>query len=164
MNKIKVRPIHIKEIPDLLSLFREAVFSIPDYSARLRRIFLQKYSRKKVLKRLKQKSALCLVAVIDGQLAGFCWGSSVKSTEDGVYWMNWIGVSKKFRRRGVARQLMTTLEDIVRQRKFHKIWMNIDPQNTRSQKTFESLGYHKVTLIRNHWYGLDALIWDKELK
>lgn len=108
--------------------------------------------------------AFCLVAVVDGELAGFIWGSAMKRDESGVYWMNWIGVSIKFRRRGIARALMSDLERRLRKLGYHKIWFNIDPQNNRSQKTFRSFGFHKIALIRHHWYGLDAMIWNKELQ
>lgn len=162
-DNIHIRPLRLEKVPEFLKLFRETVNSVPDYTPRLRKLFNHKYRSAVVKKRIKDGVAVCLAAFVDQKLAGFCWGPAVKRTDDGVYWMNWIGVGRAFRRRGIARMLMGNFEDRLRTKGYHKIWMNIDPKNARSAKTFRALGFRRAAVIKNHWYRQDATLWHKEI-
>ena len=163
MPKTIIRPATVKDVPQLLPLFREAVLSIPDYSPKMRRHFMHKYRREIVMKRIHDKAAYCLVAEQGKVLIGFCWGMRLKPTDDGVYWMNWIGVSATSRRQGVAGKILKRLESDLKNNRFHKLWFNIDPKNKRSAATFRALRYHQIARVKHHWYGQDALLWENEI-
>ncbi len=163
MAQIRVRSARVGDTADVVTLFQEAVVSIPDYSPKLRRLFFRKYRSEIVTKRIRDRAAYCLLAVDGKTVVGFIWGMPMRATEDGVYWMNWVGVHAAYRRRGVARRMMKALEAELRKHQFHKLWFNIDPKNSRSAKTFAALGYHQIARVKHHWYGHDALLWEKDL-
>lgn len=158
-----VRPLRKSETKEVSLLFREAIGSVTDYTPRMRTLFQRKFRPSQIADRVFKGNVLCLVAVQDKRLVGFVYGAPAKQSRDGVFWMNWAGVTKEARRAGVARKLMKALETYLKRNGFHKIWFNTDKKNTQAAKVWKRLGYRYVTTIKNHWYGMDALIWDKEL-
>lgn len=94
-------------------------------------------NRESIVRQLKLHNSIYLVAELDGKLVG-----SVLGTHDGRKgWINRLAVLPAYRRRGIARRLVTEVE-----RRLHKIGIDIvacqiEDWNKVSMKIFKKLGY-----------------------
>ena len=100
-----------------------------------------------------------LVAEDGGQIAGTATGieehESLHVCSVAVH-PNWQG-------RGIGRQLMEVLEDIARQRKCHKLWLQTAWAMTEAIALYKKVGYQVEGYQPRHFYGEDFLISSKVL-
>jgi ribosomal protein S18 acetylase RimI-like enzyme len=101
-------------------------------------------------KQLASKSVVLLVAELDGEIAGYLYG--------GMEDRNWallldahgaiydILVHEKFRRRGVARDLMKAGIEALEEKGAERIVLSTSTKNKKAQKLFESIGF-RPTMI-----------------
>ncbi|WP_241607240.1 ribosomal protein S18-alanine N-acetyltransferase [Rosenbergiella australiborealis] len=87
-----------------------------------------------------------LKANINGELAGFAICQVVL---DEASLFN-IAVSPEFQRRGVARQLMTTLSEHLIERDVMMLWLEVRASNLPAIRLYESLDFNEVS--RRHRY------------
>jgi ribosomal-protein-alanine N-acetyltransferase len=75
-----------------------------------------------------------------------------------------IAIHENFRRRGLARQIITYLCDAARQRKCKVVHLEVRQTNTAARQLYERLGF-KTTTVRRAYYGPteDALLMSKNL-
>ena len=110
-----------------------------------------------------------LVCEVDGQIAGYCYGSSFRSraayqwtTEVTVY------VHPDFQRRGIARGLYTSLFAILREQGYCNAVGVITVPNDGSVGLHESMGFEKIGVFHNIGYKLntwqDTGWWQLELR
>jgi GNAT superfamily N-acetyltransferase len=76
--------------------------------------------------------------VIGNQIAGCAY---VHLRQMSAYVFN-VNVNRPFRRRGVARRLMTFLEELTRSKGLPWMALQVDDGNTPAQNLYRSLGYH----------------------
>ena len=95
---------------------------------------------------------LGVVAEIDGTRAGATWVRLLTGERPGYGYIAddvpelTLGVSPSFRRRGVARALLTELITQSRVASFARLSLSVDPGNP-ARKLYESLGFHKVGVV-----------------
>ena len=93
----------------------------------------------KIERELKQKNAIFLVVELHGKLIG-----SVFGTYDGRKgWINRLAVDPNFRKQGIARMLVTDVENRFSELGIDIIACLIEDWNTKSMQAFERLGYNK---------------------
>lgn len=104
--------------------------------------------------------SLWLVAVEDGQVAGYVGSQSVLGEADV---MN-VAVSPEFRRRGVARALLLALERRLVENAVHCLTLEVRASNESAISLYHSLGYVQVGRRPNYYHKPreDALILRKE--
>lgn len=104
--------------------------------------------------------SLWLVAVEDGQVAGYVGSQSVLGEADV---MN-VAVSPEFRRRGVARALLLALERRLAENAVHCLTLEVRASNEPAISLYHSLGYVQVGRRPNYYHKPreDALILRKE--
>ena len=84
-------------------------------------------------------NSLFLVAESDGELVG-----SILGTHDGRKgWINRLAIAPEFRKRGIARRLVTAIEDWLYQLGIEVISCLVEDENRTSIQTFKKLGYCK---------------------
>lgn len=104
--------------------------------------------------------SLWLVAVEEGQVAGYVGSQSVLGEAD---MMN-VAVSPEFRRRGVARALLLALERRLAENAVHSLTLEVRASNEPAISLYHSLGYVQVGRRPNYYHKPreDALILRKE--
>ena len=104
--------------------------------------------------------SLWLVALKDGEVAGYV-GSQTVIDESDV--MN-VAVAPQHRRKGLARELFLTLENLLKEKKSHSLTLEVRASNEAAQALYAGLGYVQVGRRPNYYHNPkeDALILRKE--
>ena len=93
-------------------------------------------------------------------LAGFC----IVHVEDRTAYIVTLDVAPAFRRRGLARRLMTEVEARARAPAHAQMALHVFTGNAGAMQFYESLGYNRTGRTENFYgRGLHALVYSKKL-
>ena len=95
----------------------------------------------------------------DGQLVGII---TLKGDYGGVLYIDFLGVAKSFRQKGLGKILLAAAEKWSLAHKYHYLWLN-----TESQKNidyYRRRGFEYVGVHRKSWFGADEHIMGKLLR
>lgn len=103
----------------------------------------------------------CLVAEIDGQLAGFVLGTVISKASWMYGYIMWLGVSPKCQRRGVGDKLVDKLVERMIEDGVRFMMADTDPANTPAVKFFTRKGFGNtrqhiflsMNLSKHDYYG-----------
>lgn len=106
-------------------------------------------------------SEYCLVAEVEGQLAGFVLGTIISKGSWVYGYIIWLGVSPGFQRRGVADQLVDTLVERLIDDGARSMLVDTDPENTPAINFFRRKGFGNtrehvflsMNLGKHEYYG-----------
>jgi len=93
-----------------------------------------------------------VIAELDGSPAGATWARLLTAERPGYGYVAddvpelTLGVAAGFRRRGVARAVLTELITQARAASYRQLSLSVDPDNP-ARKLYESLGFHKVGVV-----------------
>jgi ribosomal protein S18 acetylase RimI-like enzyme len=93
-----------------------------------------------------------VVAELDGSPAGATWARLLTADRPGYGYIAddvpelTLGVSPGFRRRGVARAVLTEVIAQARAASYGRLSLSVDPDNP-ARKLYESLGFRKVGVV-----------------
>ncbi len=129
--------------------------------ARLERVcFSDPWSEASVASELENPLSLWLVALVDGQVAGYVGSQAVLDAADV---MN-VAVAPEHRRRGLARLLLTELERRLAARGVTSLALEVRPSNEAARALYAALGYRQAGRRPRYYRNPpeDALILRKE--
>lgn len=89
------------------------------------------------------------VWVEDGQIVGNI-SLNQNHTHSDRYYISNVAVKSEYRRQGIARSMMQTTIDHVRQHGAHQVFLNVRPNNPGAIKLYEDLGF-KALEMRGEW-------------
>ncbi|MEH2173595.1 GNAT family N-acetyltransferase [Nostoc sp.] len=103
----------------------------------------------------------CLVAEIDGELAGFVLGTIITKASWTYGYILWLGVSPKYQRRGVADKLVDKVVARMIEDGARFMLVDTDPTNTSALKFFNRKGFGNIrqhiflsmNLSKHEYYG-----------
>ncbi|MDS3859555.1 GNAT family N-acetyltransferase [Thermosynechococcaceae cyanobacterium BACA0444] len=103
----------------------------------------------------------CLVAEIDGNLAGFVLGTIIEKAPWVYGYINWLGVSRDYQRRGVADILVDKIIERMIEQGARFMLVDTDPANTPAVKFFTRKGFgnprkhvfFSMNLTKHEYYG-----------
>ncbi|OKH24832.1 GNAT family N-acetyltransferase [Hydrococcus rivularis NIES-593] len=103
----------------------------------------------------------CLVAKVDGQLAGFILGTIISKAAWTYGYIIWLGVDKNFQRRGVADKLVDKLIERMIEDGVRYMLADTDPKNVSAVKFFARKGFGNarkhifmsMNLSKHEYYG-----------
>lgn len=99
---------------------------------------------------------LTLIAEEGDQIFGY-----IKiSTEMGTCEIESLIVGGKFRNKGIATQLVLKVEELCKEMKLHKIFLETGV-NWEAKKLYEKLGYEVVCVLKNHYANKDFVLMEK---
>lgn len=99
---------------------------------------------------------LMLIAEDDDQIFGY-----IKiRTEMGTCEIESLIVGSKFRNKGIATQLVLKVEELCKEMKFHKIFLETGI-DWEARKLYEKLGYNVVCVLKNHYANKDFVMMEK---
>ena len=123
--------------------------------------FSDPWSENSIASELENKLSCWLVAVIDGNLAGYIGSQTVLDASD---MMN-IAVAPQYRRQGIAEALILALCEKLIERKAICLLLEVRASNLPAISLYEKLAFKSVGLRKNYYRNPkeDALILRKEL-
>ena len=86
----------------------------------------------------------CLVAEIEGEIAGFILGTIISKASWTYGYITWLGVSPKFQRRGVADMLVDKAIERMIEDGVRFMLVDTDPANTPAVKFFTRKGFGNI--------------------
>ncbi|NJD59579.1 MAG: hypothetical protein C3F13_05095 [Anaerolineales bacterium] len=110
---------------------------------------------------VEQGAALIWIAENNGgELIGQCFVSLKRNRPelaDGILraYIYGFRVKPKFRNQGVGTQMMSTIEDDLRERHFHQVTLNVGQDNNNARRFYERLGYNVVGSDPGYWSYID---------
>lgn len=95
-------------------------------------------------------------ATIDSQVVGTVSGKF----SPGVLYIESLIVDKAYQRQGVGKRLIERATSFAKKHNVHKMSLTtgIDWEAT---KFYESLGFTKVCILKNHYYHIDCILYEK---
>ena len=122
--------------------------------------FHDPWSENSIASELKNPLSLWLVAVDGQQVAGYVGSQSVMGEAD---MMN-IAVSSKFRRMGIAQELVERLVKLLREKDVYSLSLEVRASNESAKALYGKLGFEPVGRRPNYYRNPkeDALILRKE--
>ena len=157
---MEIRRTKFSDIPNLSELTRRIIATTPYYSALARKEEIKKHDARALRQMLGEpKYYYCFVGLEDGKIVSF----SIGRNEAGVYWGDWFGVMKNYRRRGFALAILKYRNQVLKKEKIHKIWSDTRSVNKESIALLGKMGHRKLGFFRNGWYKQDFFLWEKDL-
>jgi len=102
-----------------------------------------------------------LVAESGGNVVGYIIGSV---DSDGSGHVVSIAIHPMYRRRGIGKKLLLTLEELMRSNGIRRIKLEVSVNNEPAISLYKLMGYRIVDIIRNYYPdGSDAYVMVKEL-
>lgn len=148
-----------EDISKFSKLAREIILELPYYCPEAKKSQIKFFQKSILKKEIKDKNNIFLLARIKKEIVGFCYGYY----DCGTFWIEWIGVKPKFRRKNIAKELLKFLERDVKKKRVHKIWGDSRDTNAVSINFLKDFGFKKIARIENHWYHQDFILWEKFL-
>jgi ribosomal protein S18 acetylase RimI-like enzyme len=143
----------------LAALIKRIVEATPYYPTSLRQEEQRRYSAKDVRLLISDPRSLVLLALEEERIAGFAVGTFVDRVELDL---DWVGVDRASRRRGLASSLLAAVEQCAAQREVRRIVCEINPLNGPSRAMLVQSGYKPTGRTRT-WAGVEHQEWSKEL-
>lgn len=121
-----LRPYQQKDLSELVALWRDSGLVTPWNDP-----------HKDIQRKLRVQPDLFLVAEIDDNIIG-----SVMGGYDGHRgWINYLAVASQYQHHGVAKALVTTVEEGLRKKGCPKINLQVRSNNSEVISFYDSLGY-----------------------
>ncbi|MGD0625691.1 MAG: GNAT family N-acetyltransferase [Thermodesulfobacteriota bacterium] len=152
---VQVSQLDLAEAGQVAELIADIISSLTYYNDRARSEEVAKYGPGQLVVRCQADPDSVLVAHQGNHPVGFC----ISRYDDGLIWIEWFGVKKEHRHRGIGGELLRALATTLGRRRAHKIWCDTRTENLPSQSVLTRVGFVRVAHLVNHWYGQDFFIW-----
>ena len=158
LNLSSVRTATPSDVREIVSIEREILeedrrLMLEDYY----RFRVENATQERYSSELKKKESLFIVAVESNQVVGVSRGAELLG---GVFNIEFVGVRKSFRKKGIGEKLLMGIEEEAKKRDIHKITVQVYPDPVYTP-FFEWCGYHKEASLRNHLFHQDIDIFSK---
>ncbi len=159
MNK-KLRIVQ-PSLLDLLSLprlFRKAVHEeYKVYDKKTRRRIVERHTLKHLLIARYKPGRIMFLALYDNTCVGVLLASH---SSDGIGIINWIYVLPKFRKKNIAKKLLSRIEKEFVHFGCHKLIVTTEV----AQAFYRKIGYLEEAVLKRHWWQKDFYLFYKFLK
>jgi ribosomal protein S18 acetylase RimI-like enzyme len=129
-HKVGIREFETEDYDDVMKLWRESKLPHKPHG---------RDRRDRIAREIVQSNAIFLIAEKDGVLIGSAFG-----THDGRKgWINRVAVAPKYRRQGIAEELVRQVEHRLHDMGIRIIACLIEDWNEESMEFFERIGYKR---------------------
>ncbi len=104
----------------------------------------------------EKSNVIFLVALFDGKVVGYVSG---EIAADEIELGN-IAVDGKYRRRGIAKELLTEFIARARQKKIVRIFLLVAAENTAAKALYRAIGFTERGLRKSYYGKSDAVIME----
>ncbi len=159
--KFKIEPLQAADWLEFYSCFQEILTSdFGQYLPEKKEIILKKiYSEKKLKDNFQAGKKQILVAKLDRKVGGFL---IYVLGVGGISYINWLGVRKELRRKGIGRKLIEAWEKEALKEGVHKL--SISTTDKKNKNFYQKLNFRLEGERRKHRWGLDYLLFGKLIK
>jgi len=135
---VEIREMQLKDIPAVFELGQE-LFTAEDMPTLYR-----SWDDHELADLFNTNGETCLVAETDGEVVGFALGSLMDKPRNAwrYGWLEWLGVKRGFKRRGVATRLLNQLVNLLIDRHARIMLVDTDARN-----------YGALSFFRKHGFG-----------
>ncbi len=154
----EVDPARPSDVPAVRALFARILADIPYYPPEAKEFELDKY-RQAALRAMVDEEPPAVLLAREPKDAPM--GFALLKRENGTVWIDWFGVDASARRRGAGTALVGGVLAMARKNGDHKVWCDTRSNNKESIAVLKRLGFAKVGELKNHWWGLDFLLWER---
>lgn len=116
-------------------------------------------NKERFKQRLESKDGIFLLAEENNEIVGVASGREYA----GVCHLNFIGVKKEYRRKGVGSSLLNRFIEVAKERKAHKVLLHTSPNLLPAIKLYINSGFLPEGFLRKHTHGLNLIIYSKFL-
>ena len=108
-------------------------------------------------------SRFYVVAENEGEIIGY--GGIAQGAPNFEADIHTIAVAEKFRKKGIGRQIMASLEDWAIKRGAKEIFLEMRTSNLEAKPLYESMNYQVISTRKNYYgSGIDAYVMRKTVK
>ena len=107
--EITLRRATEKDAAALANAIEKIIAGIPYYTALAKQHEILRYSAAALTIKIKEDPHSVILACVDNETAGFC----ISRFDDYTIWLEWFGVTEKYRGAGITKQLLQALENTV---------------------------------------------------
>ena len=123
-----------------------------------------RFSRRTMRAIVQRPHGATWIAEENGQMAGFAIVEWAKRKTDVTAYIQTIEVAPEARRRGVGRELLSRIEESVREAGGHSIWLHVEAENAGAIRLYEAQGYRCEGRKENFYpMGRAGLVYMKRL-
>lgn len=156
--KALVEPAGKADFAPASLLFRGILRDLSYYNSLAKWHESRKYSPELLAKKAGEDPLSVLVARgEDGAVVGFCFNHM----DDFTIWIDWFGVGRDFRRKGMGEEILKKTFETARKRGAHKVWCDTRSDNEPSKSLLRKVGFSELVTIKDHWYRQDFTLWER---
>lgn len=108
----------------------------------------------RIASHIRDRDSVVLKATVAGEIAGF---ALMRFGDDSAH-LNLLAVSPRHRRRGIARQLITWLEETALTAGTFTIGLELRATNFEARGFYAALGYRVTDCVRGYYQGVEDAI------
>ena len=113
---------------------------------------------------IKNPNSISLTAKIGEEIAGFIIGLIYNTKSEKVGHVLTLDVAKKYRRKGVAKELMRKLEEKFRENNVKECFLEVKIDNEAAKRLYKKLGYREIACLKDYYgNGLHGIRLKKAL-
>ncbi|GEM_PF-1891120 len=158
---MRIEKLKEEDIGGYRKLVKIIIQNSPYETDRSKNEEVRKFSKDYLLMGLRDKGRIYLIGKMKKKKVAFC---SAFSYGGGLFWLEWIGVNKDLRRRGIAGQMLRSLEKRLKRKRIHKILTITRVKNKESIKMLQGEGWKRRALLPHYWNKATFFLWEKEIE
>jgi ribosomal-protein-alanine N-acetyltransferase len=122
------------------------------------------FTKQQICYLLRDHNAVSLIALIDGNVAGFIIGRIDTIRRVAIGHIMTIDVAPLCRRKGIATHLLLEIERIFAQKSVRENHLEVREGNFVALSLYEKLGYKKISRLENYYGSTHGLYLEKVLQ
>jgi len=126
---------------------------------------IEAFTKEQITRLLESSRTVSLVALLNGEVAGFIIGSIENLNEAKSGHVYTLDVATKHRRRGIGLRLLKELEDIFAKRGAKVCYLEVRLDNLAARELYRKQGYTEVAPLTDYYYkGIHGVRLEKILE
>lgn len=109
------------------------------------------FTRRQIHALIRSSRAVCRLAIIDGEVAGWCAGLTRRHSRGLTGRVYTLAVLPKFRGRGLARKLLNATMDELKLRGARSVYLEVEATNTPALELYARMGFHPVRVLPSYY-------------
>jgi len=100
---------------------------------------------------IKNPNSISLMAKIGEEIAGFIIGLIYNTKSEKIGHVLTLDVARKYRRKGVAIELMRKLEEKFRENDVKECFLEVRIDNEAAKRLYKKLGYREIACLKDYY-------------
>lgn len=146
LNEIKILPLDVKNVDDVISIQNNLNIHI--------------LSKENILNDINNSNFKCIVAVYDKEIIGYISFSYIFDIE-----IESVLVKSSYQRQGIGTLLLNYIFKFAKENKINNVFLEVRKSNIGAISLYRKLGFSNISIRKKYYENAeDALILKKEIK